>query len=157
MNTAFLEQKVKTEQEPRDRVSQSLIFHLAISCLELDRTLDWYTTHFKCEVKRRMPTTRGAHLDFYGNQITFVEVERQQMPTVRNEHGSPLPHFGCVLPVNDWFLLKDYLLSQPDVKFDIEPHVKFPGSPSEHYTMFILDPSGNALEIKAFTQTQRWL
>jgi extradiol dioxygenase family protein len=36
------------------------------------------------------------------------------------------------------------------VRFVIEPHLRFPGQPGEQATMFLLDPSGNALEFKAF-------
>jgi hypothetical protein len=32
----------------------------------------------------------------------------------------------------------------------IEPHTRFKGEPGEQSTMFFLDPSGNALEFKAF-------
>ena len=34
--------------------------------------------------------------------------------------------------------------------FVIEPYVRFEGEPGEQWTMFFLDPSGNALEFKAF-------
>jgi extradiol dioxygenase family protein len=137
----------------------SKIFHLAIPCKDIDETLEWYTKHFKCEVKRKMPTTKGAHVDFYGNQITFVEVPPEELPKylIRNEHGSPLPHFGVCFEVEEWQKLSDYLQQQDDVVFDVLPHLKFKDYESEHFTMFIRDPSNNALELKAFTKTKTWL
>jgi extradiol dioxygenase family protein len=164
MTTAVLEKPKKRESNFSPVANK--IFHLAIPCTNIDETIDWYSKHFGSTVKRKMPTSRGAHLDFYGNQITFVEVDNEKIPNYhggsfrllsRNEHGSLLPHFGVVLSVNGWMALKDYLVDQDDVRFDVLPHVKFPHTDSEHYTMFILDPSGNALEIKAFTQTDTWL
>jgi catechol 2,3-dioxygenase-like lactoylglutathione lyase family enzyme len=61
----------------------------------------------------------------------------------------PVRHFGVVLPMNEWQSTADKLTAA-GVKFIIEPHVRFKGEVGEQATMFFLDPSGNALEIKAF-------
>ena len=60
-----------------------------------------------------------------------------------------MPHFGVVLAWDDWHALADRLRSA-DVAFVSEPRVRFQGQPGEQATMFLLDPSGNALEFKAF-------
>jgi extradiol dioxygenase family protein len=64
-------------------------------------------------------------------------------------HGVPVPHFGVVLEMADWRSLAERLQSAA-IRFVIEPHIRFEGQPGEQATMFFLDPSGNALEFKAF-------
>jgi extradiol dioxygenase family protein len=61
----------------------------------------------------------------------------------------PVRHFGVVLPMPEWQALADKL-TKVDTKFIIEPHVRFKGLAGEQATFFFLDPSGNALEFKAF-------
>ena len=62
--------------------------------------------------------------------------------------GVPVPHFGVVLSLGDWQLLAETLIGR--VEFIIEPYTRFKGEPGEQSTLFFLDPSGNALEFKAF-------
>ena len=61
----------------------------------------------------------------------------------------PVRHFGAILPMDEWQRLADALRAA-GTRFVIEPHVRFAGQPGEQATMFFLDPSGNAVEIKAF-------
>jgi len=64
-------------------------------------------------------------------------------------HAVPIPHFGVVLTMDDWKALRDRL-REAGVRFVIEPYLRFEGEVGEQATMFFLDPSGNALEFKAF-------
>jgi extradiol dioxygenase family protein len=64
-------------------------------------------------------------------------------------HDVPVPHFGIVLEMPDWERLAARLRER-GTRFVIEPHVRFKGEPGEQATMFLTDPSGNALEFKAF-------
>jgi uncharacterized protein len=66
----------------------------------------------------------------------------------------PVRHFGLILSMADWHALADKL-SAAGTKFIIEPHVRFKGEAGERATMFFLDPSGNALEFKAFADMSR--
>ena len=61
----------------------------------------------------------------------------------------PVPHFGVLLEPSQWRDLAERL-SGAGVEFVIEPHTRFAGQVGEQSTMFLLDPSGNALEFKAF-------
>jgi extradiol dioxygenase family protein len=61
----------------------------------------------------------------------------------------PVPHFGVVLAMEQWHALAERLKSA-QVRFVIEPYVRFKGQVGEQATMFFLDPAGNALEFKAF-------
>ena len=63
--------------------------------------------------------------------------------------GVPVPHFGVVLSMKQWVKFKERLKSE-NIKFVIEPYIRFLNLPGEQATMFFLDPSGNALEFKAF-------
>ena len=60
-----------------------------------------------------------------------------------------VPHFGVVLTMEQWEGLAARLRAA-GIRFGIEPHIRFKGQPGEQATMFFLDPSGNALEFKAF-------
>jgi len=64
-------------------------------------------------------------------------------------HGVPVPHCGAVLEMDAWNTLAQRLRAR-GASFVIEPYVRFKGAPGEQATMFLLDPSGNALEFKAF-------
>ena len=66
----------------------------------------------------------------------------------------PVPHFGVVLPMEEWKALASRLQSA-GVKFVIEPTVRFEGQPGEQATMFFLDPAGNALEFKAMADPSK--
>jgi extradiol dioxygenase family protein len=71
-------------------------------------------------------------------------------------HGVPVPHCGVVLEMEAWRTLA-HRLEQHQVKFVIEPYVRFKGEPGEQATLFLLDPSGNALEFKAFKDIEAQL
>ncbi|MEE2037488.1 VOC family protein [Nocardiopsis sp. CT-R113] len=64
-------------------------------------------------------------------------------------HDVPVPHFGLILPVPAFHELAGRL-REAGTEFVIEPYVRFEGQPGEQWTMFLLDPAGNALEFKAF-------
>lgn len=66
----------------------------------------------------------------------------------------PVRHFGLVLSMDEWQALADRLRGA-GLKFLIEPHLRFAGQVGEQATMFFLDPSGNALEFKAFADPGR--
>jgi extradiol dioxygenase family protein len=64
-------------------------------------------------------------------------------------HDVPVPHFGLILTVPEFEKLADRLIAA-NTEFVIEPYVRFAGEVGEQWTMFLLDPAGNALEFKAF-------
>jgi uncharacterized protein len=91
--------------------------------------------------------------DFYGHQIVAHLVSGMRPAdsggNVVDGHHVPVPHFGIVLAMDDWQALADRLIAA-GTRFEIEPHVRFRGEPGEQATMFFRDPSGNAIEMKAF-------
>ena len=90
--------------------------------------------------------------NFYGHQLVIHYKPAENKEVHGNEvdgHHVPIPHFGVVLEWDVWTKLSESLKSQ-GIQFVIEPYVRFEGEVGEQATMFFLDPSGNALEFKAF-------
>jgi hypothetical protein len=89
--------------------------------------------------------------DFYGHQIV-AHLSGECGDRVSNAvdgHDVPVPHFGIVLTMPQWKALAARLATA-GTKFEIEPYIRFEGLPGEQATMFFRDPSGNAIEMKAF-------
>jgi extradiol dioxygenase family protein len=95
--------------------------------------------------------------DLWGHQIVAHlapgEVGHRSTSEVDGDQV-PVRHFGVVLGMADWQALADRLRAA-GTRFVIEPHVRFAGQVGEQATMFFLDPSGNALEFKAFADPSR--
>ena len=99
--------------------------------------------------------------DFYGHQIV-AHLSAAVVPEAAGHRDTnavdgdavPVRHFGVILSLSDWGALADKLL-RAGVRFIVEPHVRFKGEVGEQSTMFFLDPSGNALEFKAFADPSR--
>ncbi|MEV6149713.1 VOC family protein [Nonomuraea sp. NPDC052129] len=89
--------------------------------------------------------------NMYGHQfVTHLAPARaQQIHNPVDGHDVPVPHFGLILTIEDFHTLADRLRAA-GVPFVIEPYVRFAGQAGEQWTMFLLDPAGNALEFKAF-------
>lgn len=88
--------------------------------------------------------------NFFGHQIVAHLASEHPGAATKAPvagQGVPVPHFGLVLPMAEWKILRNRLTGK--VKFEIEPYIRFEGQAGEQATMFFYDPSGNALEIKA--------
>ncbi len=126
-------------------------FHLAIPVDNLEVCRRFYTDVLGCEEGRS--DEHWVDLNLYGHQLVIhlsPDHPRSSNTNPVDSHDVPVPHFGVVLTWDDWHLLADRLRSA-EVEFVIEPYVRFQGQPGEQATMFFLDPSGNAIEFKAFT------
>jgi extradiol dioxygenase family protein len=126
-------------------------FHVAFAVHDLALARQFYGELLGC------PEGRSADdwvdFNFYGHQIVAHLAPAEAGPAQRNAvdgHGVPVRHFGIVLPMAEWETLAARLKSA-GTAFVIEPYLRFEGEPGEQATMFFLDPSGNAIEIKAFT------
>jgi uncharacterized protein len=90
--------------------------------------------------------------DFHGHQLVTHVVPGPRAERGHSSvdgHDVPVPHFGLLLPTPAFLELADRLRAA-DTDFVIEPYLRFAGEPGEQWTMFLLDPAGNALEFKAF-------
>jgi uncharacterized protein len=127
-------------------------FHLAFPVRDLAEARAFYGGVLSCPEGRS--SDDWVDFDFYGHQIVAhlapQETERPSTNTVDGE-AVPVRHFGVILPMADWRALADRL-QRAGVAFIIPPQVRFAGQPGEQATLFFLDPSGNALEFKAFAR-----
>ncbi|HEX8640715.1 MAG TPA: VOC family protein [Allosphingosinicella sp.] len=124
-------------------------FHLAFPVHDLDAARAFYGGLLGCPEGRS--AAQWIDFDFFGHQIVaHLAAESSQLRHSNpvDGHDVPVPHFGAVLPMAQWQRLAERLKAG-GAEFVIEPTVRFAGQPGEQATMFFLDPSGNALEIKA--------
>lgn len=130
-------------------------FHLALPTYDLDKTRDFYRNVLGLTEKRS--AFNWVDFDFYGHQVTFHLVRETQSrveSTMIDGDQVPARHFGAILSEADWNALRDRL-SAAQQRFVIGPRIRFAGKDGEQGTMFIVDPSGNYLEFKYFTDTSR--
>jgi extradiol dioxygenase family protein len=132
-------------------------FHLAFGVHDLGAARRFYGEVLGCPEGRS--DERWVDFDLFGHQIVAhldgdSPLERDEAASTSGVDGKrvPVPHFGVVLDMESFGALASRLRSA-GVTFVIEPYVRFQGQPGEQATMFFLDPSGNALEFKAFRDT----
>jgi uncharacterized protein len=125
-------------------------FHLAFPVHDLAAARGFYCDVLGCAEGRSSET--WIDFDLMGHQIVAHLDPAAKPIAVANAvdgHHVPVPHFGVVLTMADWQALAARV-EAAGVPFGIAPHVRFQGQPGEQATMFFRDPSGNALEFKAF-------
>jgi uncharacterized protein len=125
-------------------------FHLAFPVNDLDVARHFYGEVLGCSEGRSSPD--WIDFNFYGHQIVAhlsPESCNSDATSAVDAHNVPVRHFGVVLSMSDWESLAEKLKAA-GTKFIIEPYVRFKGEVGEQATMFFKDPSGNAIEFKAF-------
>jgi len=131
-------------------------FHLAFPVHDLDAARRFWGETMGCPEGRS--SDDWIDFDFFGHQIVAHLVPGMPAPDAGGNavdgHHVPVPHFGIVLEMKDWQALANRLIAA-HTEFDIEPHIRFKGEPGEQATMFFRDPSGNAIEMKAFEDLGR--
>ena len=130
-------------------------FHLAFPVASLSEARGFYGGLLGCAEGRS--SDGWVDFDFYGHQIVaHLAPEELRAAVAHDVDGDAVPvrHFGVVLSMADWQALAEKL-REAGTRFVVDPHVRFRGEPGEQATMFLLDPSGNALEFKAFADRSR--
>ena len=127
-------------------------FHLAFPVRDLEEARAFYGGVLGCPEGRS--SDEWIDFDLFGHQVVAhtggtAPASRPEHRNAVDGHAVPIPHFGIVLTLADWRALADRVRAA-GVRFVIEPYIRFEGEPGEQATMFFLDPSGNALEFKAF-------
>ena len=124
-------------------------FHLAFPVTDLESTRTFYHGLLGCRLGRE--SDRWIDFDLHGHQITAHRVDVSGFVAANPVDGDavPVPHFGLILRWDDWQALARRL-EEARVDFVIAPKIRFRGKVGEQATMFLTDPSGNALEFKAF-------
>ena len=129
-------------------------FHLAIPVRNIEEARQFYGHRLGLPEGRSAP--EWIDFNLFGHQlVTHLDPAlgaNGKVASIRNpvdRKAVPVPHFGVVLEMADWERFRDRLTSVIE-QFVIEPCIRFRGEPGEQATLFFLDPSGNALEFKAF-------
>lgn len=125
-------------------------FHIAFPVNNLSAARAFYGNVLGCEEGRS--SAEWIDFNLFGHQIVaHLKPGSAEAPHHNpvDGHAVPIPHFGVVLPMNDWETLAARLTAA-NTSFLIEPYIRFKGEVGEQATMFFLDPAGNALEFKAF-------
>lgn len=123
-------------------------FHLAVPVKDLEETRVFYREIMGFEEGRSSNT--WVDFNLFGHQFVIHKVDELKGVDVNPVDGKsvPVPHFGVILNWTDWEQLATRLEGKVD--YIIEPYIRFKGEAGEQATMFFEDPSGNALEFKAF-------
>lgn len=125
-------------------------FHLAIPVDDLRAARHFYGEVLQCHEGRT--DELWTDYNFYGHQLVIHYKPKSQGEIHHNPvdgHDVPVPHFGVVLPWDEWEKLVDRVRAA-GVSFVIEPYIRFAGQTGEQATVFFMDPCGNALEFKSF-------
>ena len=125
-------------------------FHLAIPVWNLEECRKFYADILECPQGRS--STHWVDFNLFGHQLVIHYKPKNENKNHCNEVDGkqvPVPHFGVVLP---WQTYHDFAekLKHKGIQFIIEPYIRFEDEVGEQATLFFLDPSGNALEFKAF-------
>lgn len=132
-------------------------FHLAIPVHDIELARGFYLDVLGCHEGRS--DSQWVDFNFFGHQLVChldPAAPRQQHNNPVDNHQVPIPHFGVVLNMPEWEKLAAELTSK-NIDFIIQPYVRFKGQAGEQATMFFSDPSGNAIEIKAFQNIETQL
>jgi len=126
-------------------------FHLAVPVHDLAAARGFYGELLGCPEGRS--SQQWVDFDMFGHQfVAHLDPSATTRPGITNAvdgEDVPVPHFGVLLDPAAWKALAERL-HRAGVRFVIEPHTRFAGEVGEQSTMFLLDPSGNALEFKSF-------
>ena len=131
-------------------------FHLAFPVRDLPETRRFYVDLLRCREGRSGDD--WVDIDFFGSQIVAHVSPAGSLPRVGansiDGYEVPLPHFGAVLPMDEWRAMADRLRSAK-ATFLVEPHIRYEGKAGEQASMLLTDPSGNVIELKAFADPAR--
>lgn len=131
-------------------------FHLAFPVRDLEETRTFYRDVLGCAIGRSSST--WVDFDLFGHQMS-AHLRPQTRPTELGGQvdgvAVPIPHFGAVLLMDEWETLAARLQARDDIDWLERPMIRFAGEPGEQATLFIRDPSGNALEFKGFRSLEQ--
>lgn len=136
-------------------------FHIAVQVRDIEEARGFYKSILGCAEGRSDP--HWVDFNLYGHQfVCHLNPNLGKAGKLTSHfnpvdgHGVPVPHCGVVLRPTQWHELSERL-RRYRVEFLVEPHTRFEGQVGEQSTMFFLDPTGNALEFKAFQDIETQL
>jgi len=124
-------------------------FHLAFPIRDLEEARAFYIGVIGCKPGRE--TWNHIDFDMFGHHVVahLAAAELRAVASDFDGHEVPVPHFGLNLDRDEWERLADRLKGST-CRFREYPHIRLVGQTGEHETLFVYDPSGNALEFKTF-------
>lgn len=125
-------------------------FHFSFLIKSIDSARKFYGELLGCREGRSTDT--WVDFDFHGNQLSMHvsgDIPESKPCGIVDTIVVPIPHFGCILPWNEFHGLAEKLEAN-NIEFIIKPTIRFAGEPGEQATMFFSDTSGNSLEFKSF-------
>ena len=131
-------------------------FHLAIPVDDLTKAIDFYENILGFAPGRK--SNQWADYNFFGHQLVVHFDPSHNSNKHHNKvdgKSVPVPHFGVVLPWNQFDVFAKKLKKTNKIDFIIEPYIRFKGLPGEQKTLFFCDPAGNALEFKSFKNIEQ--
>jgi uncharacterized protein len=149
------EQASNVELTARLQAPPPLPMHLSTICNSLDAAREFYGRLLGC--KERRATGTSVHFDFFGSQLTLHEIKGHNATNFHREVDAeevPVPHFGAALDEETFQKVADRL-RKAEWSFVLNPHIRFVQKGWEQWVLFVLDPSGNAIELKSFTKIPR--
>lgn len=126
-------------------------FHLAFPIRDIEETRRFYGDVLGCPMGRFTDT--WIDFDLFGHQMSGhvrADAGTGAASGTVDGHSVPIPHFGAVLEMKDWKDLAAKLEAAEGIDWIMKPTIRFAGQPGEQATLFLRDPSGNALEFKGF-------
>lgn len=130
-------------------------FHLAFAVGDLEKTREFYAGKLGCPIGRS--SEKWVDFSLFGHQMSahLKTHDARENSSVVDGAEVPIPHFGVVLEMDEWRALADRLTADDSIEWIHKPMVRFKGQPGEQATMFLRDPSGNALEFKGFKSLEQ--
>jgi extradiol dioxygenase family protein len=150
-----------TDHQKIRKIMRLTPFHIAVQVRDIEEARSFYKDVLGCAEGRS--ARDWVDFNLYGHQFVCHlnpglgaqgHIAAHYNPV--DGHGVPVPHFGVVLEMADWESLAERL-KQRGTRFVVEPYIRFKGEPGEQATLFFLDPTGNALEFKAFKDIESQL
>jgi hypothetical protein len=126
--------------------------HLSTMCHDLAAARRFYGGILGLEERRA--SAASIHFDWFGSQLTIHGVPDYNARNLHREVDAedvPVPHFGAALGEAAFHAVAGRL-REASWPFVLEPHKRFLDKGHEQWVLFVLDPSGNAIELKSFTR-----
>jgi uncharacterized protein len=130
-------------------------FHIALQVRDISEARRFYGGILGCPEGRS--ASDWVDFDLYGHQFVCHLNPALGKDGRLDGHlnlvdgaGVPVPHCGVVLEPLEWRALAERLQQHAEIDWVLKPRVRFAGSAGEQSTLFIRDPTGNALEFKSF-------
>ncbi|POM72540.1 Hypothetical protein PHPALM_10728 [Phytophthora palmivora] len=151
----MLQRAILTSAKPvgkRFMSSQVPPFHLAVPVHDLEQAKEFYGS--KLGFIEGRSSKQWQDYNMFGHQLVVHEVAKDYRAldffNPVDADDVPVPHFGVALTVDEFHTFSERI-KELNIKFIVEPHLRFAGRKGEQWTMFFKDPSGNNLEFKAMT------